>query len=524
LTHLVLTLLAAAPAMADRAEAQSLGTFRWQLQPFCNVVVVTVTQQGAVYKVDGYDDQCGAAQRAPLVGLATPNPDGSIGFGLHVVTAPGGRGLQIAARITLDTLGGGWTDSAGNSGTFAFGGGTGGTPRPEPAAVPTAISLLAGGGLVARGIVDYQPLPESGAGTRLLWHPGTSVFRAGTVDGAQWNASNVGLYSTALGFNTTASGSVSTALGNSSTASGLYSVAIGVSAVASGDRSTALGFNTTASALSSTAFGSGTTASGAFSTASGNGTTAVGQESVALGRQTTAAGAHAFSMGDQSSAAGGNSVAFGAFSRASAFESVAMGLRVTAAGNGGVALGSDATATAGSFVFGDRSTNGVVAGILPNQFTVRAAGGAYFYSSSVTTYAVSTPGVQLLPGTFAWSSVSDANAKENFRELSDDDVLARIAGMPVRQWNYKTQGAGILHMGPTAQDFHRAFGLGEDPLRISTIDADGVALAGVHALESRTRELRVESAALREQVAVLTRENDDLRARLARLEALLDKR
>ena len=61
------------------AGAQTLGTFRWQLQPFCNVVTVTVTQSGAVYTLDGYDDQCGAPQRAPLVGLATPNPDGSIG-------------------------------------------------------------------------------------------------------------------------------------------------------------------------------------------------------------------------------------------------------------------------------------------------------------------------------------------------------------------------------------------------------------------------------------------------------------
>ena len=35
--------------IASTAEAQSLGTFRWQLQPFCNVVTVNVTQQGAVY-------------------------------------------------------------------------------------------------------------------------------------------------------------------------------------------------------------------------------------------------------------------------------------------------------------------------------------------------------------------------------------------------------------------------------------------------------------------------------------------
>ncbi|MGE0360330.1 MAG: hypothetical protein AB7H93_04740 [Vicinamibacterales bacterium] len=122
------------------ASAQSLGTFRWQLQPFCNVVTVNVIQQGAVYTVDGFDDQCGAPQRAPLVGLATPNPDGSIGLGLHVVTVPGGRGLDIEARISLATLGGPWSDSAGNTGTFAFGAAAGGSPRPLPTIPGSAIA------------------------------------------------------------------------------------------------------------------------------------------------------------------------------------------------------------------------------------------------------------------------------------------------------------------------------------------------------------------------------------------------
>ena len=61
-------LVATVVISGGRADAQPLGTFRWQLQPYCNVVTVTVIQQGAVYTMDGYDDQCGAAQRAPLVG------------------------------------------------------------------------------------------------------------------------------------------------------------------------------------------------------------------------------------------------------------------------------------------------------------------------------------------------------------------------------------------------------------------------------------------------------------------------
>ena len=52
------------------AYAQSLGTFRWQLQPYCNVLPVTVTQVGAAYRVEGTDDQCGAATRAPVIGTA----------------------------------------------------------------------------------------------------------------------------------------------------------------------------------------------------------------------------------------------------------------------------------------------------------------------------------------------------------------------------------------------------------------------------------------------------------------------
>ena len=139
-TFLALGVVAATFGLAGRAQAQPLGTFTWQLQPFCNVVTVNLTQQGAVYTMDGFDDQCGAAQRAPLVGLATPNADGSITAALNLVTAPGGRGVQVAARFTVPTASGTWSDSAGNAGTFAFGASTGGSPRPPPTMPGSAIA------------------------------------------------------------------------------------------------------------------------------------------------------------------------------------------------------------------------------------------------------------------------------------------------------------------------------------------------------------------------------------------------
>ena len=173
------------------AEAQPLGTFTWQLQPFCNVVTVNVTQQGAVYTMDGYDNQCGATRRAPIVGLGTPNPDGTIGLGWNIVTTPGGRGVQVDARITLPSASGSWSDSAGNAGTLALGARTGGSARPLPssaAAIPGAFSLLTDGSFVARGAANAGPIPASGAGARMMWYrprarsaPATSAGLSGTT-------------------------------------------------------------------------------------------------------------------------------------------------------------------------------------------------------------------------------------------------------------------------------------------------------------------------------------------------------
>jgi Chaperone of endosialidase len=116
---------------ATPVAAQSLGTFRWQLRPYCHVLTLAVTQNGAGYRVEGTDDQCGGVQ-ASVIGTAFPNPDGSIGFGLNIVAAPGGAPVHVDATIDIASLGGSWRDSAGNSGSFVLtpGAAAGGTPRP----------------------------------------------------------------------------------------------------------------------------------------------------------------------------------------------------------------------------------------------------------------------------------------------------------------------------------------------------------------------------------------------------------
>jgi hypothetical protein len=506
------------------ARAQSLGTFSWQLQPYCNVVSVQVIQQGTVYTLNGYDDQCGAAQRAPLVGLATPNPDGSIGLGLNIVTVPGGRGVQVEARITLATLGGPWTDGAGNSGTFVFGASTGGSPRPVPttgggATIPPSFALLTDGGFLARGTINVGAIPASGTGTRMMWHPRRAAFRAGNVTGAFWDDANVGNESVAFNKNTTASGVFSAAFGDSTVASGQTSTAMGSFTTASGERSTAMGRATIASALASTAMGQQTTASGASSTAMGSSTIASALASTAMGSQTSATGNFSTAFGNLNVAGGTGSLVAGTTSVANGVDAIALGLRVNANGTGSVVIGSDATAaTTGVFMYGDRSTTNDLTTAGSNEFLVRAAGGTVFYSN-----AAMTTGVVLLSGTSGWQpvGVSDENRKTDFRDLDGEQVLGKLAALPVREWRYTTQDAGIRHVGPTAQDFRAAFGLGESDVRIGSVDADGIALAGVKALDARTRAT---NGALARQNELLTREVADLRARLARLEDLLDKR
>lgn len=173
--------------------AQPVGTFRWQLEPFCNVVSVAVVQQAAVFTLDGTDDQCGAAQQASVAGLAFLHPNGSIGIGLLVVTTPGATPIHIDATINAQSLGGTWRDSAGNSGAFVFtpGPGHGGARRPVPPSglPPGSVTLTQ----MAPGSVGAaQMLPNAVTGASVIDHSLTSADLAdGPRGGIAPNTGNV---------------------------------------------------------------------------------------------------------------------------------------------------------------------------------------------------------------------------------------------------------------------------------------------------------------------------------------------
>lgn len=148
----------------------------------------------------------------------------------------------------------------------------------------------------------------------------------------------------------------------------------------------------------------------------------------------------------------------------------------------------------------------------PGQFIAIAPGGVWFY-----TAGDESSGVTLPSGSGSWSNLSDRKAKKNFLAIDASSLLEKLAAMPVATWNYKTQADSIRHLGPTAQDFHAGFGLGEDNQHISTVDAEGVALAGIQALYQTVTELK---RSLEEK----DQELETLRTRLARLEQASGKR
>jgi hypothetical protein len=300
------------------------------------------------------------------------------------------------------------------------------------------------GGTLLGGNYGTGSIAAEGSGTRLMWYPRRAAFRAGYINGTQWDDANIGNYSVAIGENVRASGDNGVAFGVRSTAANVSSVAIGEDNTASGAASVALGYH----AHTNTKQGSFV-----FSDRSSADSTRAGHPHQATFR-------------------------------------VACGFRIFTSSNlsTGVAFGGAAVSNLGTTCptdhFGQSGT------------MIATSTGAYLSSGGV------------------WTNASDVNRKHRFLAVTGEDVLDRLRTLPISTWSYRAEDNGVRHLGPTAQDFRAAFGLGKDAVTISTVDADGVALAAAQAIDRANQRQQAEIDALRS-------ENADLRARLERLEALI---
>jgi hypothetical protein len=89
---------------------------------------------------------------------------------------------------------------------------------------------------------------------------------------------------------------------------------------------------------------------------------------------------------------------------------------------------------------------------------------------------------------------SDRNQKKNIAPADTDAILKKVSELPISTWTYLEDPAAVRHLGPMAQDFHASFGLGNDDRTYHSVDAHGVALAAIQALERvvKRQEQRIE--------------------------------
>ena len=107
---------------------------------------------------------------------------------------------------------------------------------------------------------------------------------------------------------------------------------------------------------------------------------------------------------------------------------------------------------------------------------------------------------------------SDRALKEGFETVDPRTILDRVLALRIERWSYK--GDPARHLGPMAQDFHTAFGLGADDRHIFILDAGGVALAAIQGLHGLVQAQGARLAALEHEVAALRAEATALRVEL----------
>ena len=302
-----------------------------------------------------------------------------------------------------------------------------------------------------------------------------------TAGNAQFNSGNSPVV--AGGYQNTASADFSVVSG------GTNNVASGVGSVIGGGLN-----NSTTNDYATVGGGYQNTAGGGF-----------GYATVGGGYQNTAGGTYSTVGGGANSTASGGftTVAGGYFNSASGTgATVAGGVGNVASGAGSFAAGQDAqSGNSGAFVWSDGSAT--TTSSANNQFVSRASGGYVFYTSSGAS------GAQLPAGSGSWSSLSDRNTKNDFAPVNSQAVLAQVASLPLTTWSYSTE-RGVRHLGPMAQDFFTAFGVGEDERHIADVDEGGVALAAIQGLNQK----------LEDKAATIAEQSDRIRTQAAEIEQL----
>ena len=350
---------------------------------------------------------------------------------------------------------------------------------------PAFFRVFQNGSFVATGNLGIGTSPMEGKGYRTSWHTYKGAFRSGYADN-EWDDANVGFFSWAGGSN--------------STASGLYALAFGDT--------------NSAESTSSIVFGSGNQVKGAAGFSAGAGNRVCDTYGVALGNNAKSGGPYINGKCDPETfnLRGLAAIAIGYNVTADQDHTTAMGKFASNNGFTGTFVWSDGSAQASADTFRNTANN---------EFAARATGGFRF-----RTNLGGTTGCNLPAGSGVFNCTSSRATKMNFAMVSGVDVLARVRALPITTWNYISEGDKVRHLGPMAEDFYAAFGLGTGNASIGVQDLASVSLAGVKALEERTAELQdkaEEVERLRGEVAALRTANAALEDRLTAIEKSLKR-
>ena len=247
-----------------------------------------------------------------------------------------------------------------------------------------------------------------------------------------------------------------------------------------------------ASVLATVAGGQLNDALGAFAVIGGGwGNLASGGHGIiAGGLQNQATNLFAIVMGGQQNHANGN------------YSAIMGGQENNANGDNSTVIGTRGLTTTnakGSFVYSDASPGQFGSG-QPNEFLVGATGGIGMYTSKIFQ-----TGCIIAAGGGQWQCFSSRDGKTDIAPVDAVDVLERVVALPVSTWRYRGEDERIRHLGPMAQDFHAAFGLGSADTSIGVLDGSGVAIAAIQGLHAQLRERDSAIAALRAQVSELAR-------------------
>ncbi|MDQ7029935.1 MAG: tail fiber domain-containing protein [Ardenticatenia bacterium] len=447
----------------------------------------TSSEPNRIFGNGDYATVSGGLGNTASGGIATVS-GGSLNTASGGHATVGGGSLNTASG-NYATVAGGHNNTASGPGAFVGGGGFDGSSFSGNRALAPASTIAGGYGNMITSTAPYATVAGG-------WSNTASGYAA-TVAGGRDNIALDHYATVPGGQNNTASGSYATVGGGQNNAAGGDYATVG-----GGESNTASGYAATVAGG-----GRSNTASGNYATVAG------GWGNTASNWYATVGG------GWSNTVSGGNATVPG-------------GAGNEAAGDYSFAAGRFAHATHdGSFVWGD-STNANVYSPAADTFIVRANGGVWFGQATTNITPTIGSGVFISTSTGAyltiggtWTNASDRNAKENFAPVDPQAVLERVAQLPITTWTYKAEEGAVRHMGPTAQDFYAAFGLGADETSIATVDADGVALAAIQGLYEQNQALAAENAELRARVQNLEQENaaqqaqiDSLAVRLAALE------